>query len=68
MAENVVDKIIVSNNHTSYVFVLKENNKIWNQEVDRATVSANVDERTRFELYYQPFIGAIEAECGKKTF
>jgi len=43
------------------------NAKHWienNQETNRDTVSANVDERTRFELYYQPFIGAIEADVG----
>lgn len=43
------------------------NAKHWvenNQETDRDTVSANVDERTRHELYYQPFEGAIEAGVG----
>lgn len=43
------------------------NAKHWvenNQESNRDTVSANVDERTRFEFYYQPFIGAIEANVG----
>jgi beta-glucosidase len=35
-----------------------------NQEDHRDTISANVDERTRFELYYQPFIGAIESGVG----
>ena len=34
------------------------NNEI---ETDRKTVSANVDERTRFELYYPPFQSAIDA-------
>ena len=35
-----------------------------NQETDRTTVSAEVDERTRFELYYPPFEGAIDADVG----
>ena len=35
-----------------------------NQETNRNSVSANVDERTRFEMYYPPFVGAIEAEVG----
>lgn len=34
------------------------NNEI---ETDRKTVSANVDERTRFELYYPPFQAAVDA-------
>jgi beta-glucosidase len=40
------------------------NAKHWvenNQETHRDTVSSNVDERTRHELYYQPFYGAVEA-------
>jgi beta-glucosidase len=43
------------------------NAKHWvenNQEIDRDIVSANVDERTRHELYYIPFTGAIEANVG----
>lgn len=43
------------------------NAKHWinnNQETDRGDVSANDDERTRHELYYQPFLGAIEAGVG----
>ncbi len=43
------------------------NAKHWienNQEIDRLEVSANVDERTRHELYYQPFYGAVEAGVG----
>lgn len=43
------------------------NAKHWvenNQETNRDTVSANIDERTRYELYYQPFMGAVEAEVG----
>lgn len=43
------------------------NAKHWvhnNQETDRDTVSENVDERTRFEMYYPPFLGAIEANVG----
>ncbi len=43
------------------------NAKHWinnNQENDRSEVSANDDERTRHELYYQPFLGAIEAGVG----
>ena len=35
-----------------------------NQEEDRDKVSANVDERTRFELYYEPFQGAVDAHVG----
>ena len=34
------------------------------QETNRTTVSASVDERTRFEIYYPPFEGAIEAKVG----
>ena len=43
------------------------NAKHWvenNQEINRDTVSENVDERTRHELYYQPFYGAVEANVG----
>lgn len=43
------------------------NAKHWvenNQETNRDTVSENVDERTRHELYYQPFYGAVEAGVG----
>ena len=46
---------------------LLANAKHWiqnNQETNRDTVSAHVDERTRYELYYQPFIGAVEADVG----
>ena len=32
-----------------------------NQETNREAVSAETDERTRFEIYYPPFEGAIEA-------
>jgi beta-glucosidase len=35
-----------------------------NQESDRTTIDENVDERTRFEMYYPPFEGAIEAGVG----
>eukprot|EP00730_Choanoeca_flexa_P009428 TRINITY_DN12646_c4_g1_i1.p1 TRINITY_DN12646_c4_g1~~TRINITY_DN12646_c4_g1_i1.p1 ORF type:complete len:687 (+),score=167.95 TRINITY_DN12646_c4_g1_i1:2334-4394(+) len=35
-----------------------------NQETNRHGVSENVDERTRFEMYYPPFEGAIEAGVG----
>ena len=31
------------------------------QETDRTTVSANLDERTAWELYYQPFMAAVES-------
>lgn len=43
------------------------NAKHWvhnNQETDRDIVSSNVDERTRHEMYYVPFTGAIEAGVG----
>jgi beta-glucosidase len=43
------------------------NAKHWvenNQETDRDTVSENVDERTRHEIYYPPFQGAVEAKVG----
>ena len=43
------------------------NAKHWvenNQETDRETVSEEVDERTRHELYYLPFRGAVEAGVG----
>ena len=32
-----------------------------NQETNRIGVSSEIDERTRFEMYYPPFEGAIEA-------
>ena len=35
-----------------------------NQETNRHGVSENVDERTRFEMYYPPFRGAVEADAG----
>jgi len=35
-----------------------------NQETNRFVVSAETDERTRFEMYYPPFEGAIEADVG----
>ena len=43
------------------------NAKHWvmnNEETNRHGVSADVDERTRFEMYYPPFAGAIEAGVG----
>jgi len=43
------------------------NAKHWvnnNQETNRATVSEVVDERTRHELYYEPFQGAVDAGIG----
>ena len=35
-----------------------------NQETNRVSVSDNADERTRFEMYYLPFLGAVEAGVG----
>lgn len=35
-----------------------------NQETNRGSVSDNADERTRFEIYYQPFWGASDAGVG----
>ncbi|CAE7379029.1 bglB, partial [Symbiodinium pilosum] len=35
-----------------------------NQETNRVGVSAEVDERTRFEMYYPPFEGAVQAGVG----
>lgn len=35
-----------------------------NQETDRGSFTANVDERTQFEMYYPPFKGAIDAGVG----
>ena len=35
-----------------------------NQETNRGSVSEEVDERTRFEMYYPPFAGAINAGVG----
>jgi len=35
-----------------------------NQETNRNAVSEEVDERTRFEMYYPPFAGAVEAGVG----
>ena len=32
-----------------------------NQETNRFAVSANCDERTRWEIYYPPFQAAVEA-------
>jgi beta-glucosidase len=43
------------------------NAKHWvqnNQETDRGDVDENVDERTQFELYYQPFEAAAAAGVG----
>ena len=43
------------------------NAKHWvnnNQETDRSTVNEVVDERTRHELYYEPFQGAIDSGVG----
>jgi len=34
------------------------------QELNRTETSANLDERTAWELYYQPFIAAVEAGVG----
>ena len=31
------------------------------QEINRTTVSSNLDERTAWELYYQPFMASVEA-------
>ena len=35
-----------------------------NQETDRGSISAVCDERTRFELYYRGYAGAIEGGVG----
>jgi len=35
-----------------------------NQETNRNAVSELADERTRFEMYYPPFAGAVAAEAG----
>ena len=35
-----------------------------NQVTNRGAVTENVDERTRFEIYYGPFRGAVEAGVG----
>eukprot|EP01050_Picozoa_sp_SAG11_P010219 SAG11_NODE_1011_length_6195_cov_4.901247_5_plen_325_part_00 len=35
-----------------------------NQENNREGVSANIDERTQWEMYYEPFRGAVEAGVG----
>lgn len=43
------------------------NAKHWvvnNQETDRSGGNEVVDERTRWEMYYPPFLGAIKAEVG----
>ena len=43
------------------------NAKHWienNQETNRGSVSENVDERTRYEMYYPPFRGAADAGVG----
>ena len=43
------------------------NAKHWvnnNQETDRSGGNEVVDERTRWEIYYPPFLGAIKAEVG----
>jgi hypothetical protein len=56
---------------TSLTFLTTLRNKLrfvcisqTNQETNRNTVSDDADERTRFEMYYLPFIGAIEAGVG----
>ena len=35
-----------------------------NQETNRGAVSANCDERTRWEIYYPPFQAAVDAGVG----
>ena len=35
-----------------------------NQETNRTTQTAHVDERTNFEMYYPPFEGAVKAGVG----
>ncbi|GMH69733.1 hypothetical protein TrST_g3798 [Triparma strigata] len=43
------------------------NAKHWvnnNQETNRGSMSSNVDERTRYEMYYPPFQAAIDAGVG----
>ena len=43
------------------------NAKHWvnnNQETNRGAVAELIDEKTRFEMYYPPFIGAVEAGVG----
>ena len=35
-----------------------------NQETDRGSVSANIDERTLHEIYLPPFEGAVKAGVG----
>lgn len=35
-----------------------------NQETNRSSFTANVDERTQFEMYYPPFEGAVDAGVG----
>ena len=34
------------------------------QEYNRNTVSENVDDRTNYEMYYQPFQAAVNAGVG----
>ena len=34
------------------------------QETNRASVSEEVDERTRYQMYYPPFAGALDADVG----
>ena len=34
------------------------------QESNRGSVSEDVDERTRFQMYYPPFAGALDADVG----
>ena len=46
---------------------LPRNAKHWvnnNQETNRHGVTEIVDDRTRFEMYYPPFAGAVEAGVG----
>jgi beta-glucosidase len=35
-----------------------------NQETSRLSISEDVDERTRYQMYYPPFAGAIDADVG----
>ena len=35
-----------------------------NQETNRESVSENVDERTRYQMYLPPFAGALDADVG----
>lgn len=48
----------------NHVMAVAKHFALNNQETDRMEIDERADERTRFELYYPPFEGAIKAGVG----